>query len=73
MLNSSYYKKINLSAMKPGDLFLKNGHVMMFVGKDGNKYAVFEADADDSKCSYNTYSSSYISSYGCYKFKGFSD
>jgi cell wall-associated NlpC family hydrolase len=73
MLNSSYYKKISLSQMKPGDLFLKKGHVMMYVGKVQNKYAVFEADAGDSKCSYNLYSSSYISSYGCYKYKGFSD
>lgn len=73
MLNSRYYKKINRGNMKPGDVFLKSGHVMMYVGMSGNRYAVFEADANDSKCSYNTYSSSNLSSYGSYRYVGFSD
>lgn len=73
MLSSSYYKKIARSNMKPGDIFLTKGHVMMYVGKVGSKYAVFEADADDSKCSYNVYSEGYMNGYGCYKYTGFSD
>ena len=73
MLNSTtYYEKLTgISDMIPGDLFLTNGHVMMYVGRSGSKYAVFEADADDSKCSYNEYDSSSLSSYGCYRYKGF--
>ncbi len=73
MMKSSYYKKIARSRMKPGDIFLSTGHVMMYVGKVGNQYAVFEADAEDSKCSYNVYSENYIKRYGCYKYTGFSD
>lgn len=74
MLNSGTYKKISLSSMKPGDLFLKSGHVMMYVGLSGSRYAVFEADAGDSKCSYNTYTQSYIiNNYKCYRYKGFND
>lgn len=73
MLNSRYYRKITLSQMKPGDIFLKNGHVMLYVGKSGSKYAVFEADAGDSKCSYNLYSANVINSYKYYRFRGFGD
>ncbi len=73
MLNSRYYKQISLNQMKPGDLFLKNGHVMMYVGKNGSKYAVFEADAGDSKCSYNEYSYTTIKRYQYYRFRGFND
>ena len=72
MLSSSYYSKLSsYKDMLPGDLFLKNGHVMMFVGMSGNKYAVFEADAEDSKCSYNIYTESYLTenSYKAYRFK----
>ena len=46
MLNSSYYKKIDWSDLKPADLFLKNGHVMMFVGMSGSNYAVFAFDME---------------------------
>ena len=73
MLNSLYYKKIKLSQMKPGDIFLKNGHVMLYAGKNGSGYAVFESDARDSKCSYNVYSYNKISQYQYYRFKGFDD
>ena len=59
--------------MKPGDIFLKSGHVMMYVGKSGNKYAVFEANASAFKCSYHLYSYSTISNYKYYRFKGFND
>ena len=52
---------------------MKSGHVMMYVGRNGNKYAVFEADAGDSKCSYNEHYYSTISKYYCYRFKGFGD
>lgn len=73
MLNSRYYRKINLNDMKPGDIFLKSGHVMMYVGRSGNSYAVFEADAGDSKCSYNVYSYNTIKGYQYYRFRGFND
>lgn len=73
MLNSRFYKRITLSQMKPGDIFLKNGHVMLYVGKCGSNYAVFEADAGDSKCSYNMYRDNIIKGYKYYRFKGFGD
>lgn len=74
MINSSYFEKLSsFSDMKPGDVFLKQGHVMMFVGKSGSKYAVFEADANDSKCSYNTYTASQLRAYSAYKFTKFGD
>lgn len=76
MLNSSKFTKLKaFSSAKPGDVFLKKGHVMMYVGKSGSKYAVFEADASDSKCSYNTYTEKWLSSkgYKAYKYKGFND
>ena len=75
--SSKYYTKISWDALKPGDIFNANGsgqnHAMMFVGMSGSKYAVFECDAGDSKCSYNTYSKSWLTSngYNCYRFNGF--
>ncbi len=73
MIDSTYYKKLSsYSKLQPGDLLLKNGHVMMFVGKTSSgKYAVFEACADDSKSSYNVYSYKSISSYSPYTFKSY--
>lgn len=73
MLNSSYYQKKSLSSIKGGDIALKSGHVMLYVGKTGSRYAFIEADASDSKVSYNTYTASQLSGYGIYKFKGFRD
>ncbi len=72
MLNSSYYSKISWDTLKPADLFLKSGHVMMFVGMSGSNYAVFECNAGDSKCSYNVYTKSQLSSYSCYRYNSFS-
>lgn len=72
MLSSSKFKKLSsFSQMKPGDVFLKSGHVMMYVGKSGSKYAVFEACAGNSKCSYNTYTASALKSYKAYRYTGF--
>ncbi len=74
MLSASYYKKkANISSIKGGDIFLKKGHVMLFVGKNGTKYGVIEANANDSRVKYNEYSASALSSYGVYKFTGFND
>lgn len=74
MLNSRYYSKKSLGTIKPADIALKNGHVMLYVGKTANgNYAFFEADADDSKCSYNVYSKNYLKSYNIYRFNGFPD
>lgn len=73
MLNSPYYQKININRMKPGDIFLSSAHVMMYVGMDNGNYAVFEADANESKCIYQIYSKNTISTYNCYRYTGFSD
>ncbi len=73
MLKSSYYQKKKLSKIKGGDIALMNGHVMLYIGRSGSKYAFFEADASDSKVSYNTYTARQLSGYEIYKFKGFSD
>ncbi len=74
MLSSSEFKKLSsFSQLKPGDVFLKQGHVMMYVGKSGSNYAVFESCAGKSKCSYNVYSASALSSYKAYKYTGFGD
>lgn len=69
MLNSKKFKKLSdFSKLKPGDVFLKAGHVMMYVGKSGSSYAVFEASAGGSKCRYKTYTSAELKSYCAYKY-----
>ena len=75
MLNSKYYTKKNLSDIKPGDIALKKGHVRLYVGRDGEYYGFYEANAGDSKCTYNVYSASSLQKdgYQIYKFNGFSD
>ena len=73
MLSSSLYTEISWEDLKPADLFLKNGHVMMFVGMSGSEYAVFECNADDAKSSYNTYTKGELSSYSCYRYRYFSN
>ena len=71
MLNSSYWTKISKSSMEPGDVFLKSGHVMMYVGMAGSKYAIFEATAEGSKTRYHEYSSSQLSAYSAYTYTGY--
>ena len=73
MLNSDDYARLeSYDELKPADLLLKNGHVMLFVGKTANgKYAVFEATAEGSKCRYYEMSYSEIAQYKPYRFKGF--
>ena len=73
MLNSDDYTELkSYSELQPADLLLKNGHVMLFVGKTGNgKYAVFEATAEGSKCRYYEFSYSEITRYKPYRFNGF--
>ncbi len=73
MAGGLYYKKISLGKMKPGDIFLSSGHAMMYVGKTGGQYAVFEASSVESKCAYHVYGIDYIRTYGCYRYKGFRD
>ncbi len=74
MLKSRYYSKKSINNIRPGDIALKSGHVMLYAGRSGNNYAFFEADAEDSKCSYNIYSYQYINNnYRIYKFNGFTD
>jgi len=72
MLNSSKFRKIALSQMLPGDIFLKNGHVMFFMGKTASgRYAIIEANAAYSRVVYRELSSSGIGGYGCYRYTGF--
>lgn len=73
MLNSPYYQKIDRKSMKPGDIFLSSEHVMMYAGMDNGKYAVFEADANESRCVYKLYSEAAVRKYGCYRYTGFRD
>ena len=72
MLSSSKFAKISRSQMLPGDIFLKRGHVMFFLGKtSGGKYAVVEANASYSRVVYRELSSSSVSAYGCYRYTAF--
>lgn len=71
MLGSSLWKKISASDALPGDILLKSGHVMIYLGKTSNgKIAVFESVADGvngaSGCRYYEFNS--VSSYGYYRF-----
>ncbi len=73
--SSKYWKKLSSKdELLPGDILLTEGHVVMFVGMAGNDYAVFEADAGDSKCSYNVRTESYLNRKGYvpYRFTGWS-
>lgn len=63
------YVPINKKDMKPGDILLKDGHVMLFVGKSGKNYAVFEATASGSKTRYKVYTAKEISAYSARKYK----
>lgn len=72
MLNSSRFTKISRSQMLPGDIFLKSGHVMFFMGKTSSgQYAIIEANASFSRVVYRELPASSLSSYGCYRFNGF--
>lgn len=73
MLNSSDWKKISASEALPGDILLKSGHVMVYLGKTSSgKIAVFESVADGengmSGCRYYEFSS--VSGYGYYRYCG---
>lgn len=69
LTSSSNFEKINISQMLPGDIFLKNGHTMLFMGKTSTgNYAVIEAYAGASRVVYNEYSSSELSAYGSYRY-----
>lgn len=72
MLSSSSFKKISRSSMLPGDIFLKKGHVMLYMGKTSSgKYAVIEANASYSRVIYKEYSSGSLGSYGSYRYTKF--
>ena len=58
--------------MLPGDVFLKSGHVMFYMGlTSSGRYAVIEANADYSRVVYRELTASAVSGYGCYKYTGF--
>ena len=72
MLGSSKFIKISRGQMQPGDVFLKQGHTMLFLGRAENgNYAIVEANASYSRVVYREVSASSLSSYGCYRYKGF--
>ena len=73
MMSTDCWKKINASDAKPGDILLKSGHVMIYLGKtSAGKVAVFESVADGtngtSGCRYFEFNS--VSSYNYYRFTG---
>lgn len=73
LLKSSSWKKINSSSAMPGDILLKSGHVMIYVGKTSSgKIAVMESTADGyngfSGCRYYEFNS--VSGYDYYRFTG---
>ncbi|MDY3281214.1 RICIN domain-containing protein [Dysosmobacter sp.] len=71
MLSSSLFKQISRSEMLPGDIFLKSGHTMLFLGKVGSSYAVIEANADKSRVVYSVLSSSSLRAYKSYRYTYF--
>jgi uncharacterized protein YgiM (DUF1202 family) len=75
MLNGQCYKRLSdKSELKPADVLLKTGHCMLFVGRTSSgKYAVFEANASDSRVVYKEYTDSQIKAYSAYRFSGFSN
>lgn len=73
MMGSSSWKKISASEAQPGDILLKSGHVMIYLGKTSSgKIAVFESVADGengaSGCRYYEHPS--VSGYSYYRFTG---
>ena len=71
MLSSSLFKQINRSEMLPGDIFLKSGHTMLFLGKVGSSYAVIEANASESRVVYSVLPSSSLGAYRSYRYTYF--
>lgn len=84
--SSGYYTKIAacsgysnatvdqlFAQIKPGDIALKSGHVMLYVGRTGNNFAFFEAAAPVTR--YVTYNLTHMinNGYTFYKFNGFQD
>ena len=69
MYNGQYYKKINKSSLKPGDILLTYDHVRLYAGRVGEKYAVFEATGDGSKTRYKLFTKSQLSAYSAYRYK----
>lgn len=71
LLSSSSWKKLSASNALPGDILLKSGHVMIYVGKTSNgKIAVMESVADGkngySGSRYYTFNS--VSAYNYYRY-----
>ena len=59
--NSSFYREINTSELKPGDLLWRDGHVAFYLGKTNDgKYHTFEAKGEDYGVGYFTRSPSTV-------------
>ncbi len=84
--SSGYYTKIAacssyssstvdqlFAQIKPGDIALKSGHVMLYVGRSGSQFAFFEAAAPVTR--YVTYNLTHMinNGYTFYRFNGFED
>lgn len=70
MYNGKYYKKINMSSLKPGDILLARDHVRLYAGKVNGKYAVFESTGTGSKTRYALFTPKDLIGYGAYRYKG---
>ncbi len=69
----AFRKLGSFSELRPGDVLNAKEHVRVFVGKNGDKYAVFEAAANFSRCVYKEYTASQLSGYTPYTFAGYND
>ena len=69
MSNGQYYKRIDKSRMKPGDVLLCSHHTMLFAGRVGSRYAVFESTSDGATTRYKLFTSSELAKYSAYRYK----
>ena len=66
MTSDGYYRKLNgYEELIPGDVLITDqGHVRMYVGRDGEDIATFEETATGSKCKYDVYSEELLKNNG---------
>ena len=69
MSNGQYYRRIDKSKMKPGDVLLCSHHTMLFAGRVGSRYAVFESTSDGAKTRYKLFTSAELAKYSAYRYK----
>ena len=69
MSNGQYYKRIDKSRMKPGDVLLCSHHTMLFAGRVGSRYAVFESTSDGATTRYKLFTAAELAEYSAYRYK----